>query len=66
MGGHWDEIEEKWTHVFVEFGNGAFPSATGVNVDHGLVEVDSEKVYSYYGEYHIDSSHHKIFMLYVM
>lgn len=49
MGGHWDEIEEKWMHVFVEFGNGAFPSAAGVNVDHGLVEVDGEKVYFYCG-----------------
>lgn len=38
-------MEEERAHVFYEFSDGAFPSASGVDVDHGLIEVDCEEVY---------------------
>jgi hypothetical protein len=40
-------MEEEGTHMFVQFGCGAFPSSAGVDVDHCLIEIYSEKVYFY-------------------
>jgi hypothetical protein len=40
-------MEEERAHVFVEFCDGAFPSAAGVDVDHCLVKVNGEEVYFY-------------------
>ena len=38
--GEGDEMKKERTHVSGEFGCGAFPSTSGVDVDHCLVEVD--------------------------
>jgi hypothetical protein len=45
MGCYGNEVEEERAHVFYEFSDGACPSACGVDVDHGLIEVDCEEVY---------------------
>jgi len=39
------EVEKKWANVLNQLGHGAFPTATSMHVNHGLVKINGKEVY---------------------